>query len=128
MVSYAEVNANGKFGIAEDLNIKHIQEVLSMTQKPQNADAASENRRLSPAAGKRQRQIRPRHLSITFRLEYRLYSASSVFLLSAFLVSTLTFGGMAASSSPFPDPSRLPMIPIGLGTGHSLAFLIDSCL
>ena len=42
MVSYAEDNAKGKFGIAEDLNIKHIQEVLSMTQKPQNADAASE--------------------------------------------------------------------------------------
>lgn len=77
------------------------------------------------AAGYRQNRP-PRHLSNTVHPEYRLYSTSSVFLLSAFLVSTLTFGGMATSSSRFPNPSILPMMPIGFGTGHSLAFLINS--
>lgn len=121
---YAEGNANGKFCVVEDLSIKDVFFQWRKSHKMQK-----QRRKISDypsAASKRQQQIPPRHLSTTVRPECRLYSASSVLLLSAFLVSTLTFGGMAASSLPFPDPSRLPMMPIGLGTGHSLAFLIDS--
>lgn len=121
---YAEGNANGKFCVVEDLSIKDV------FFNDAKATKCKKQRRKISDYPRRQVKGNNKYLLDIFQPlsvpKCRLYSASSVLLLSAFLVSTLTFGGMAASSFPFPDPSRLPMMPIGLGTGHSLAFLIDS--